>query len=132
MDMDVKDARKRLEGERAQLGRLIGGVHADLTNDEHDQDGPPADRLAELSPADQHPADLGSEVFEQEKTYSILASVRAELHEVERALERIRDRSYGRCEACHRPIPAARLQALPAARYCLKDQVRAERESRAS
>jgi DnaK suppressor protein len=130
--MDVKAAKQRLQRERAQLERILGGVSADLSNEDAEPDGSPREPMPELSPADQHPADLGSEVFEQEKTYSILASVRAELHEVERALERIRDRTYGRCEACHRPIPAARLNALPAARFCVKDQTRAEREARAS
>jgi RNA polymerase-binding transcription factor DksA len=128
--MDLKAARLRLEAERERLVAIRDGIRDDLGNE-----GPQNDRteaLSELSLRDQHPADIGTEVFEQEKTHSILASVEGELIDVDRALERVADGTYGTCEACRKPIPQARLQALPAARFCLKDQARAERESRAS
>lgn len=44
------------------------------------------------------------------------------LTEVRQALERIKDGTYGQCVACGRPIEAARLDAVPWARYCLADQ----------
>lgn len=127
--MDLKAARKRLEAERERLDALRLGVLDDLGSEDGTADGT-GDALPELSMNDQHPADLGTEVFEQEKTHSILSSVEEELTEVERALERIADGSYGKCEACHKPIPAARLAALPAARFCVEDQTLAEREAR--
>jgi RNA polymerase-binding transcription factor DksA len=42
------------------------------------------------------------------------------LHEVESALRRLDDGTYGRCESCSHPIAPARLEALPAARRCVK------------
>jgi DnaK suppressor protein len=44
------------------------------------------------------------------------------LIEVQEALQRIEDGTYGKCAACGRPIEAARLEAVPWARYCLADQ----------
>jgi RNA polymerase-binding protein DksA len=44
---------------------------------------------------------------------------RREIAEVDAALERLQDGSYGRCRRCHRRIPIARLQALPATPFCI-------------
>jgi RNA polymerase-binding transcription factor DksA len=130
--MDLKHARQRLKQERARLIAMRDAMRSDLVNETPGDDGELREMPAELSVNQQHPADMGTEQFEQTKTYSILTSVEADLLDVERALERVKDRTYGRCVACHRPIPAARLQTLPAARFCVKDQALAEREVRAS
>lgn len=131
--MDRKRARAALHADRKRLEGLLSGVRGDVkSGDEPDAETPNGEAFTDLSVHDQHPADIGSEMFEQEKSHSILASLEAELHEVDRALDRVREGSYGLCEACRRPIPAARLTAQPATRYCLKDQARVEREVRAS
>ncbi|SRR5229473_2472316 len=66
-----------------------------------------------------HPADLGTDNFEQECTLSLLHNEEQVLSEIGDALERIRKRGFGLCEECRQPIPAARLQALPYARQCV-------------
>ena len=70
------------------------------------------------------------EVFELEKGMSIRNNVEAELADIERALHRLKEGSYGVCEACGRKIPQTRLEAKPSARFCVQDQARAEREAR--
>ena len=85
-----------------------------------------SDSVSELSAVDQHPADLGTETFEAERDVSIQESVEAELADIERALSRLDDGTYGTCEVCGRPIGDARLDALPAARLCIEDQARLE------
>ena len=117
--------RRRLEEERARLE----GVR-DTFTDEHLTDESESDSFNELSNLDQHQADTGSETFEREKDLSILEQVEAELSDVENAIRRLDDGSYGTCEACGRPIGEERLEALPAARLCLDDQSTAEREAR--
>src|SRR6266487_6796401 len=84
----------------------------------------------EVSSGDQHIADIGSQTFEREKDISILSGVDAELADVEWALRRLADGTYGTCEACGRSIGTARLQARPATRFCIEDQLRKEREVR--
>jgi RNA polymerase-binding transcription factor DksA len=123
MDPDV--ARKRLEEERVRLDETRATF-----DDEHLRDESEDDSISELSSIDQHPADIGTETFEREKDISILEQVEAELADVEHALRRLEDGTYGICEACGQPIGEDRLEALPAARFCLKDQAAAEQELR--
>jgi RNA polymerase-binding transcription factor DksA len=90
------------------------------------------DSLAELSSSAQHQADIGTETFDRERDVSILEQVEAELADVELALRRLDDGTYGTCEACGRLIGDSRLEAKPEARLCLDDQATAEREVRGS
>jgi len=63
---------------------------------------------------------------------SQLAEVESrELANIEKALERMRSGHYGLCEACEKPIPIARLQALPYATLCIQCQREAEKEGSA-
>ena len=67
-----------------------------------------------------HMADIGSDAFEQEFTLSLMANEEGTLEAVERALERIRARTYGLCEDCGGIITKKRLQAIPFAEFCIK------------
>jgi DnaK suppressor protein len=122
--MDSDQARRHLEAERDRLTTVRAGF------DDEGLDMSETDRVGELSAVDQHPADLGTETFEREKDISIIERVEAELADVEYALQRIDEGTYGVCEACGKPIDEARLDALPAARLCLDDQATAERQAR--
>jgi RNA polymerase-binding transcription factor DksA len=125
MESDL--ARQRLAEERERLA----GVRSSF-DDEHLADQSESESTGELSSYDQHQADMGTETFEREKDLSILEQVEAELADVTHALDRLDDGTYGICEACGKPIGEERLEAVPAARFCLEDQARAEREVRTS
>lgn len=84
----------------------------------------------ELSSADQHPAEQATETLERELDLGVLQSVEAELLEVQAALERLDAGTYGNCEVCSKPIAEGRLEAMPAARYCVEDQAKVERPAR--
>lgn len=92
------------------------------------QDSPATAASLEPSGNEEHPADVASETFERSKDLSILLGVEAGLADVERASDRLASGTYGICEACGEPISPGRLEVLPAARYCTKDQARMERE----
>jgi RNA polymerase-binding transcription factor DksA len=117
-----KQVRTRLEEERARLERVLAGLRADAetTGD--------AASISEQSSYDQHPADIGSEVFEHEKNQSLVDQVESELEEIVQAFQRLENGDYGICQACRKKIPAERLEAMPAARFCVEDQAKAERE----
>ena len=121
--MDTEHARARLAEERSRLESIREGVDTSESEDES---------LSELSSLDQHQADIGSETFEREKDMSVLEQVEAELSDIEHALKRLDDGTYGTCEACGKKISDERLEALPAARFCLDDQAGAERDIRLS
>ena len=114
--MDTNEARTRLEDERERLQKLIAEEEESTAQEQ------PQNSTEEISTYDQHPADQGTETFEQEKALSILEQHQADLADVDRALERVADGTYGKCEACGKVIPDERLEARPAARYCLEDQ----------
>ena len=120
--MDTEQAREHLEQERIRLGAIQEEMAANQNESE-------SESLSELSSLDQHPADLGTETFNRERDLSILDSVEAELTDIEHAMARIEDGTYGICESCGKAIGADRLNAMPAARFCLEDQGRAEQEA---
>ena len=55
---------------------------------------------------------------------------RRTLSEIDDALRRMQDGSYGKCVDCGKPIEPARLEAVPWTRYCLEDQQRHDAEQR--
>ncbi len=116
-------ARHRLAAERARLERLAADFRSSGIGDRSERED-----LGELSGVDQHPADQGTETFDRERDLSIREQVEGELAEVERALRKLEAGTYGRCEVCGRPIPAERLEAEPAARWCREDQRAVEQE----
>ncbi len=73
-------------------------------------------------------AELGSGNFEQELTLSLVGSDQAALDEIDRALERIKDGSFGRCEGCGSMIPKSRLEAIPYAALCVRCASQEEKE----
>ena len=123
--MDADAARRRLLEERERLDALRNDFAADGLTAESEESS-----LGELSSMDQHQADVGTETFNRERDLSILENIEAELADVEHAIRRLDDGSYGTCEACGKPIDDARLEAMPAARFCVEDQAHAEREAR--
>jgi RNA polymerase-binding transcription factor DksA len=120
--MDKATARRRLEEERTRLQ----GIRDDLQRERAEATSDTGD---ELSSFDQHPGDVGTETFELARNVSLLEQVENELEEIEAAFGRLERGEYGRCQACGRPIGDERLDAMPAARFCVEDQARAEREA---
>ncbi|MBI2192553.1 MAG: TraR/DksA C4-type zinc finger protein [Planctomycetes bacterium] len=77
-----------------------------------------------------HMADLGTDTFDQEFALGLLQNEEAEIREIDEALERISDGSFGHCESCSHPIPASRLEAIPYARLCMQCKQKEEEEAR--
>jgi RNA polymerase-binding transcription factor DksA len=107
--VDGDAARERLEKEQARVNGLIGDLRSELGVSENED-------ISELADYDQHPADTASETFEREKDLSILEQLEAELGELQAALARIDDGTYGIDEQTGEPIDPARLEAYPTAR----------------
>ena len=60
-----------------------------------------------------------------ESDESVLQRTETELAEIDAAMGRLDAGTYGICEQCRQPIGEGRLEAMPAARYCVDDQARA-------
>jgi len=74
-----------------------------------------------------HMADDGTEAFEQAVGVALQRKFGDTLDEIERALAKFEDGTYGLCEICGARIDRARLEALPRAKYCMGCQSRRER-----
>lgn len=101
---DVSKVRDQLQGERIDLARQL---------DELDSDGSAAPDF------DENFADSAQVAAEQGENASLAASLRDQLNEVDGALGRIDEGTYGTCETCGKEISAPRLDAMPATRFCI-------------
>ena len=72
-------------------------------------------------------ADAGTKTFEREHEMSLVYNARDMVVQTERALERIDNKSYGRCEECENSIGKARLQVFPRATLCMSCKQKEER-----
>jgi RNA polymerase-binding protein DksA len=78
------------------------------------------DASGDLSSMPIHMADLGTDNYEQEFALDLMDSERKMLREIDDALQRIEDNTYGICEGTGKQIPTARLEAQPWARYSVE------------
>ena len=73
-------------------------------------------------------AESGTDSFELETSLNIASGESQRLMDIADALQRIKNGTYGICEGSGKPIPKKRLEAFPAARYCVEYQEELERE----
>lgn len=94
-------ADERIARQRAVVDGIVDSVRGENVDDEHDPEG------ATLA-------------WERQQAGALLAEAQAERDAVRAALDRVDAGTYGRCEACGRAIPAARLEARPTATRCVE------------
>ncbi len=102
--------------QRARLLALRASLLGDMTQMEDDS-------LKDHSKTTSIPTDmeeLGSDNADQELTLSLLGSEEDALDQIEAAIERIENGSYGECETCGVKIPKSRLEAIPYAAKCVR------------
>jgi RNA polymerase-binding transcription factor DksA len=75
-----------------------------------------------------HMADSGTDNFDRDFALSLLSSDQDAIYEIEEALKRIEKNTYGICELTGKPIPRARLEAIPWTRFTVQAQAQLERE----
>ncbi|WP_416148075.1 TraR/DksA C4-type zinc finger protein [Salipaludibacillus sp. HK11] len=80
----------------------------------------PKNSVSELSNNDNHPGDLGTELFEREKDIALNEHSEHLLQEIDKSLKEIDIGKYGKCEICSEQIPYERLEAVPTARRCME------------
>jgi DnaK suppressor protein len=118
--LDASKARKLLKAEQERIQRELGELRSETGDD------------GELSTVDQHPADAGTEMFEEERDQSMIDRLEQELQAVERAFQRVEDGTYGVSIESGEQIPDARLEAVPHAERTVDEQARFEAGNRNS
>jgi RNA polymerase-binding transcription factor DksA len=87
---------------------------------------------SEASAFGMHQADAGSDAYDRDFALSLLSQEQDALYEIEEALKRIEQGTYGTCEMSGKAIAHARLEALPFARYTVECQSQLEKQNRVS
>jgi YteA family regulatory protein len=81
-----------------------------------------SDELSELSIYDNHPSDLASETFDQERGMALKEHELTIIKKIEDSLHNVEDGTYGTCKMCGTEIPEERLEFIPYAEFCAKCQ----------
>ncbi|MEY3345776.1 MAG: hypothetical protein RLZZ581_570, partial [Actinomycetota bacterium] len=123
------------EGEENWTATELKAIRADLAKDlvrlkkELEEIESEMDELIEASGvgAGDDQADAGAKTFEREHEISLVYNARDMVLQTERALERIDNKTYGRCEDCGNAIGKARLQVFPRATLCMLCKQKEER-----
>jgi len=117
--LDVDRLRRTLEGERDRLRHALQAVH---------HDGSLLEETGDLAiGSGDHIADSASETYMRELDGGLEENAEHILTEIEAALGRIEDGTYGFCANCGRPIAEERLEAVPYATLCIDDKRALER-----
>ncbi|HVT72035.1 MAG TPA: TraR/DksA C4-type zinc finger protein [Lacunisphaera sp.] len=90
------------------------------------------DDSGDLSGYGQHMADAGTDTFDRDFALSLVSSEQEALSEIEAAIKRIHDGTYGICESTQKPIAKERLLAVPFTRYSTEAKKEVERHSHRS
>ena len=107
---DLTLHRERLLALRARIQGDTTQMEDNALNKDHNQ----------VTSMPNHMAELATGNFDQELTLRVLGSEEDVLAQIEAAIERIEEGSYGRCNKCGKPIPKARLDAIPYAAQCVR------------
>lgn len=101
-----------------ELRELLSSRRADLTKD----------ALGEQPSFSSHMADAGTDTYDRDFALGMLSSEQDAIYEIEQALDRIQNGTYGICELTKKPIEPARLVAVPWARFSAAAETQIERE----
>jgi RNA polymerase-binding protein DksA len=118
--LDTGHFKQRLLDERQRAQEALDYLHDENESQLED------DR--EEIQSDNHPGDMATSTFDRELDYTLEENVERALGEIDAALQRIENGTYGTCVNCGEPIAQERLEALPWATLCIdckrKDELR--------
>jgi RNA polymerase-binding protein DksA len=112
--MDREHFRHLVLSTRDELVAALQPIRARLRESQRDSG-------SEIAVADQHPADAATDTEMRELDLSTEVMFEARLRQVDDALRRLDEGTYGTCAVCGKPIPVERLELVPETPYCVED-----------
>jgi RNA polymerase-binding protein DksA len=109
--VDRRTLKQRLLEERERVSREIAELDADLSES--------LEEISGESPYDQHMAETAAVTLDREIDLTLQENARATLTQIDRAMEKLENGSYGRCDKCGKPIGQGRLDIAPFATLCV-------------
>jgi len=119
----VKLFRQLLITERAKLVEEIKTIARDAATS-------PRDASGDLSAYTVHMADMAADTYDRELSMNIASSEQQILYQIDEALKRLEDGSFGVCQQCNQPIAMSRLKAVPYASLCINCQRSKEQKTK--
>jgi len=113
-ELELKYFRRRLLALKKRVGGDLSGLEEEALR------AVGGEASGGLSNVPIHLGDLGTDNFDEEVNLGLLENEQQILQEIDDALTRVEQGTFGRCEECQQEIPRERLQAVPYARYCLR------------
>ncbi|HBQ38193.1 MAG TPA: hypothetical protein DD714_04205, partial [Candidatus Omnitrophica bacterium] len=102
----LKQFKEALMRERAKFAGEIRAIAKEVSKN-------PRDASGDLSAYTVHPADMSSDTYERELSANIASSEQEVLYQIDEALKRLDEGTYGTCQECSKPISLSRLRAVP-------------------
>ncbi len=112
---EVAKFKERLEAMRARLTHSLQGTTAEVKTPD------------EATGYSQHQADQGTDDFDRTISLEVTSAEYSMLRQIDRALEKVEDNTYGICDITGEEIPRARLEAVPYATMTVKAQEKFEK-----
>ena len=119
----IKQFRQLLITERVKLAEEIKSIARDVSTT-------PRDASGDLSAYTVHMADMAADTYERELSMNIVSSEQEILYQIDDALKRLDDGSFGLCQQCNQPITMSRLRAVPYASLCIACQRSKEQKTK--
>jgi DnaK suppressor protein len=118
--IDIEQLRDRMLEERQRVVDAIDNIHAE-------NPGTIGEETEETTFQDNHLGDIATATFDREMASTLEDNSTHVLTEIDAALKRIDEGTFGVCTRCGQPIDAERLEALPWATLCIEDKRKQER-----
>jgi len=119
----LKQFRQLLITERAKLASEIRSITQNASKS-------PREASGDLSAYTVHMADMAADTYERELSMNIVSSEQELLYQIDDALKRLDDGTFGTCQQCSQPILMSRLKAVPYASLCIACQRTKEQKSK--
>ena len=119
----LKQFRQALLVERAKVAGEIKSIAQETAKS-------PRDASGDLSAYTVHMADMSADAYEREVSMNIVSSEQEVLYQIDDALKRMEEGTYGVCGQCNKPITMSRLKAVPYASLCIQCQRDKERKNK--
>ena len=110
--LDLEVVAQRLRDETAEVSARLAAMTQDLQS--------VIAASADSNADDEHDPEGQTIAYERSQLSALIRAAQEHLAGIEQATARLKQGSYGTCEVCHEPIPAARLEARPIARTCVR------------
>ncbi len=121
--LQLRQLKQRLVAERAKYVEEIQAIAQDTSKS-------PRDASGDLSAYTMHMADMAADTYEREVSMGLVSTEQQVLYQIDEALKRMDEGSYGLCQECGKMITISRLKVVPYASLCIACQRAKEQSSR--